>query len=404
MTDHDSTSTGLRSREPLRPGLGLVQLDVPARVVVKTLVIAALVAFGVVLLLELRTLLLQLAVAAFLAVAIDPLVQLLHRRGLGRGRALAVVMLGFLGALAVLAAVLVPPLVDQGQQLDTAAPQIVEDLRRSALYERLNERFGIAEAATDQAERIPGIVSSELGTVLGAVLTGIFGTITVLFLTLFMLAGGRGTVQGIVQLVPRLAEQRWWSVVQGAYRAIGAYVTGALIIAVIGGSVVVVSCLVLDLPYALPLGLWMMLLEVVPLIGATIGAVPAILVAFAVGGQVDGLVMILIIGVYQQVENVLIQPRVQGKAASLSPLVIFVSVLTGAELLGVLGALVAVPIAGVVQIVLRQFVVRQGTTELELPALAPDAPEAPDADGDGEPGVRNDPSSRSGPGSSTSTI
>ncbi|MCW2927226.1 MAG: family transporter, partial [Thermoleophilia bacterium] len=241
---------------------------------------------------------------------------------------------------------------------------------------------------SEQASKLPAKVSDQLGTVLAVVAAGLFGTITIIFLTVFLLLGGGQVVEGTGRVFPKLAERRWWSIIQGAYTGIAAYVGGAIVIALIGGSVVTISALLLGLPYALPLGLWMMLLEIIPMVGATIGAIPAVLVAFAAGGVVDGVIMVVIVVAYQQVENIVIQPRVQGKAAALSPLMVFLSVLVGSQLLGILGALFAVPVAGVVQIFVRQLIEDQGSGDLAMPALAPDdAPEAPDVDNDGMPGI-----------------
>ncbi len=363
-------------------------LDVPSRVIFKVMLVAAISLFAINALSQLTGLIIQLAIAAFLAVAADPLIRRMQRRGIGRGRAVAIVMLGALVVLALVISVFVPPLVEQGDKLITAAPGIVDDVRTSGWYERIDKEFGVVETVTKQAEKLPGIVSDQIGTVLAVVLAGVFGTITILFLTVFLLLGGGQVVEGTVRVFPKLAERRWWSIVQGAYIGIAAYVGGAIVIALIGGTVVTISAFVLGLPYALPLGLWMMLLEIIPMIGATIGAIPVIIVAFVSGGVWQGLVMLGIVVAYQQVENIIIQPRVQGKAASLSPLMVFLSVLIGSQLLGVLGALFAVPIAGVIQIFVRQLIHDQGSADLSVPSLAPDdLPQAPDVDDDGAPGI-----------------
>ena len=365
-----------------------VVLDVPARVVFKVMLVAALSLLAINALSQLTGLIIQLAIAAFLAVAADPLIRRMQRRGIGRGRAVALVMLGVVIALTLVVSVFVPPLVEQGDKLIEAAPEIVDDIRTSGWYERADEQFGIVETASEQAEKLPGIVSDQIGTVLAVVLAGVFGTITILFLTIFLLLGGGQVVEGTVRVFPKLAERRWWTIIQGAYTGIAAYVGGAIVIALIGGTVMTISALVLGLPYALPLGLWMMLLEIIPMIGATIGAIPAVIVAFVAGGVWQGLVMLGIVIAYQQVENIIIQPRVQGKAASLSPLMVFLSVLVGSQLLGVLGALFAVPIAGVIQIFVRQLIHDQGSADMTMPSLAPDdLPQAPDVDDDGSPGI-----------------
>lgn len=363
-------------------------LDVPARVVVKVLIVVGIFWLAVTALGQLTGLLIQLAVAAFLAVAADPVVRRIQAGGVSRGRAVLSVLLAALVAVSVIVAIFIPPLVEQGEKLIEAAPDIVGDIQRSDWYERLDREFGIVDRLSEQAASLPGTVSAELGTVLAAVAAGVLGTITILFLTVFLLMGGGQVVEGTVRVFPKIAERRWWSIVQGAYSGIAAYVGGAIVIALIGGSVLTITALLLGLPYALPLGLWMMLLEIIPMIGATIGAIPAIIVAFAAGGLVQGLVMVGVVVAYQQVENIYIQPRVQGKAASLSPFIIFLSVLIGSQLLGVLGALFAVPVAGVVQIFISQLIQDQGSHDLTVPALAPeDLPQAPDVDEDGRPGI-----------------
>jgi predicted PurR-regulated permease PerM len=299
-----------------------------------------------------------------------------------------IVLLCALAAMALVVAIFIPPLVDQGDNLIEAAPTMVRDIQSSGWYRDLDRQFGVVDTLSNQAASLPGKVSRQLGTVLAFVAAGLFGAITILFLTIFLLLGGGQVVEGAVREFPRLAERRWWSIVQGAYSGIAAYVGGAIVIALIGGSVVTISAFALGLPYALPLGLWMMLLEIIPMVGATIGAIPAIVVAFASGGTVDGVIMIIVVVAYQQFESIIVQPRVQGKAASLTPLMVFLSVLIGSQLLGVLGALFAVPVAGVVQIFIRQLIHDQGSADVAVPALAPEElPEPPDIDDDGAPGV-----------------
>jgi putative heme transporter len=359
-------------------------LDVHARTVVKVLLVAALFLLAVAVVLELRGLIMQIAIAGFLTVAADPLVRRMERRGLARGRAVGLLLAIVVLAMALVVSVFVPPLVEQANKLIAASPALVEDVRSSRIYDRLDQQFGIVETASRQAERLPGLVSDQLGTALAVVISGIFGALTIVFLTLFLLLGGRQLVEGIVRLFPTLVERRTWNVVEGAYTGVSAYVGGVIVIALIAGTTMTTMALLLGLPYALPLGLWMGLLVIIPLIGATIGAIPAIIVAFVAGGVIKGLVMATFVVCYQQLENLIIQPRIQGRAASLSPLTVFLAVLVGAQLLGVVGALFAVPVAGVLQIIARQVIEQQGTSDLQLPgsSTTPDPDPPPPA---GEP-------------------
>lgn len=388
MTDSTSQSSP-EFRQPVatEPGSpSRVFLDVHARTVVKVLLVLAAFWIGVTIVLELRSLIVQLAIAAFLAIAADPVVRRIERRGVGRGKGVLLVMSGAFVLLGLAIAVFIPPLVEQGNRLIEAAPGIVDDVRTSSLYREADSRFDIIDRISDQAEKLPGLVGEQLGAVVAVVLAGVFGALTILFLTVFLLLGGGQVVRGLVRLFPKVAEPRMWSVVRGTYSGVSAFVGGMIIIALMGGTSLAIVAALLGLPYALPLGLWMMMLEIIPMIGATIGAIPAVIVAFVAGGTVEGIVMIGFVVAYQQVENIIIQPRVQGRQAELSPLVVFLAVLIGSSLLGVLGALFAVPVAGVIQIIAQQVIEEQGSRDLELPPLFDDEP--PNADpaghGDGE--------------------
>lgn len=358
-----------------------VSLHVPSRMVLKVLLLLTLFYAGVQILQQLAPFFLSLSVAAFLAVAADPAVRALQARGLGRGTSVAALMVALLLVLGVFVSLFVPPLVDQGNRIVNNAPQQIRDVRDNDTYQRFDQRFNVFDRAAEQLEKLPARVSSEIGTVLTAVLAGVFGTLTILFMMVLLLLSGGKLVEGTARLFPQIAERRWWTLVQGAYRSIGAYVAGTLTVAFVAGATLTLMLLVLGVPYPLPLGLWMLMFAIVPLVGATIGALPALVVAFAAGSMWKGLILLAFVVIYQQVENLYIQPKIQGKVVSLPPVVIFLSVLIGAQLMGVLGALFAVPVAGVIQIVLRQYLDERDDTEteVELPPIAPDeAPGPPD--------------------------
>jgi predicted PurR-regulated permease PerM len=357
----------------MAPVPGRVVLDVPARVVVKVLLVAAAFAVAVNVVLELRSLLIQLSIAAFLAISADPVVRRLGQRGVSRGKAVMLVMSAAFVVLALAISVFVPPLVQQGDRLISAAPGIVDDVRENDLYREADDRYDIVDTLSRQAERLPGLVGDQIGSLVGAVLASVFGALTIIFLTIFLLLGGGQVVRGLIRLFPKIAEPRAWSVVQGTYAGVSAFVGGMIIIALMGGTSLAIVAALLGLPYVLPLGLWMMMLEIIPMVGATIGAIPAVIVAFVAGGTVEGIVMLAFVIGYQQVENIIIQPRVQGRQAELSALFVFLAVLVGSQLLGVLGALFAVPVAGVIQIIARQVIDEQGSGHLELPDLFADA-------------------------------
>jgi predicted PurR-regulated permease PerM len=132
----------------------------------------------------------------------------------------------------------------------------------------------------------------------------------------------------------------------------------------------------MDLPYVILLGVWMALFDVIPIIGASIGALPAIIVAFAVGGTTDGFILMTFLFLYQQLENGFLQPKIMGRIINLPAIVVFVAVLTGIQVMGIIGAVLAVPLAGVLQILYQEYV-RESQEHIDLPPLAPHKPPGP---------------------------
>lgn len=363
-----------------------INIDLRPEVVVRTLFI--ITAFGVAILIlqQLASFFVSLLVASFLAVAADPAVRWMQRRGMGRGGAVMTLLVGIILVFALVLSVFVPPVVEQGNKLAKKAPEYVDEMRSNEVLNRLDAKYDVVDRATKQLEQLPTTAGAKVGSAVSTVASGLFGAFTVMFMMILLLTGGGQLVRGTVTLFPRLAERRYWSLVQGAYTNIGAYVAGTLIIAVCAGAVMAISLLVLGIPFAGPLALWMLLFGIIPMIGATLGAVPAVMVTFLAddGGVVKGLVLIGIVIAYQQIENIIIQPSIQGRVVNLPPIIIFLSVLIGSQLLGVLGALIAVPFAGIVQIFIRQILEARGDVALDdVPPIAPEPPEAPDAPDDG---------------------
>jgi predicted PurR-regulated permease PerM len=347
--------------------------------VVKVLAIIALFVLGCLLLYLLASLLLTILIAAFLAVASDPAVRFFQRRGLGRSSAVAlfstcmmIILLGFL-------AVFVPPLVSQGTQLADDAPHYVERIKKTHLVREADRKYDVVDKISEQTQKLPKTVGSQLGTVVATVFAGIFGVITIVFLTALLLLSGGELTTSLVRVFPAIASRRWWKLIIDSYRSVSGYVAGTFLIAVIAGVVVLVTCLALGLPSPLPLALWMALMDVIPLVGATIGALPVVAVAFLAGSVTDGIIVIVVLFVYQQVENIALQPAILGKVVSLSPVIVFVAILAGSQLLGITGALLAIPLAGVAQIFLREGLADRVDDELEVPPIAPDdVPDRPD--------------------------
>ena len=304
-----------------------------------------------------RGILIWIFVAIFLALALNPAVEWLQQRGVARrGLAVAIVFVSAIVAIAALGATIIPTIVAQVNDFVDAVPGYVEDLTagrgRLGFLEReyqITER--VREALSEGgASRLLGISGTAIAVTKGVV-TAVVATVTIAFLTLFMLLEGPAWVERFYNLLPEEKQPRWRKVGYDIYRTIGGYVTGNLTISVIAGVVSTAVLLAVGVPYAVALGLLVAILDLIPLAGATIAAVLVSTVAF-LDATTSGVIVLIFFILYQQLENHVLQPVVYGRTVQLSPLAVLIAVLIGAELAGVIGALAAIPVAGAVQVIL----------------------------------------------------
>lgn len=301
-------------------------------------------------------------VALFLALAINPAVEWLHRHRVPkRGLAVAIVFGLALVLFAALAAVVIPSLVNQVTDFIDAAPMYVSDLVKGrGPLGGLETKYHVVERVQEAVKNNKGSGgSAKLATGAGLVVSAgktiaetIAATITIIFLTFFMLLEGPGLVERASTLLPDRTRSRWLTVGHDIYRTVGGYVTGNLLISVIAGIAYGVVLLILGVPYALALGFFVALLDLIPLAGATLAGVIVVLVAL-VESTTAALVMLVFVGVYQLVENHVLQPVIYARTVQLSPLLVLLAILVGSSVLGVLGALAAIPVASALQIVVR---------------------------------------------------
>jgi predicted PurR-regulated permease PerM len=305
-----------------------------------------------------RTVLIQLTVAIVLAMAAEPLVRAFQRRGLRRGGAVgisfALVALALVGAGYLLAV----PLVDEAHRLVHDGPGLLQQLiHKHGRFGFLETRFHVVEHArtaidSDHVAATAGPVWNVLGSVLRT--TG--ALLSLAFLTLFVQLGGRQWFDSLIGLTPDRAHVRLRRVGSGISTAVGGYVTGNLLISVICGTVTTSVLLATSVPYPFAIGVVVALLDLIPLVGATIGTVIAATVALATRGLWTAVIVVVVMLVYQQVENNGIQQLVYHRTVKLSPLAIAVSVAVGAEVGGVIGALLAIPFAGALKVVSREVI------------------------------------------------
>ena len=306
-----------------------------------------------------RHVLVWILIAVFLALAINPLVEVLERRGLRRGVAASVALVIVLLGVAGVAALFVPTLVDNVNKFANAVPGYIDDVTKGrGRFGFLETKYHVVEKVREQinnggAKRLLGLSGAAVSITKGVV-NIVLGTITIVFLTFFMLVEGPVWVERFYSLLSPESQPRWRAVGRDIYRQIGGYVTGNLAISLIAGTLTTIVLLILGVPYAVALGLIVAVLDLIPLAGATIAAIIIGVVAF-LHSIVAGIVVVVFFIVYQQVENHVLQPLVYGRTVQLSPLTVLISILIGAELAGIIGALGAIPVAGSIQVVINDW-------------------------------------------------
>lgn len=296
-------------------------------------------------------------ISLFLALALNPAVDWFQEHGLKRRGAAAAVT--FLLAIAFFVAIgftFAPTLVGQVNDFVQKLPDYARDVTHG------RGRLGFLETKYHIQERIQKAVSEGGATkVLGlsgaaisiakGVITIVVATVTIVFMTFFMLLEGPTWVERFYSLLPASSQPRWRKVGYDIYRTVGGYVTGNLLISLIAGILTTVVLLIMGVPYAVALGLIVAVLDLIPLAGATIAAILIGTVAF-LHSVPAGIVVVVFFVVYQQIENHALQPLIYGRTVQLSPLAVLVAVLVGASVAGVLGALGAIPVAGALQVLI----------------------------------------------------
>jgi predicted PurR-regulated permease PerM len=298
-------------------------------------------------------------IALFLALALNPAVEFFQRRGLGRGLAVATVYVLVVLFFALLAVVFIPPLVEQVTKFVNALPDLVEQLTRGrGPLGFLERKYHVVDEVRKATK--PGEVALPAVGVAVGVATTIGGVVIIAFLTLFMLLEGPDWRARVMGLVPERHGAATERIGAGVYRSVSGFVTGNLLASFLAGLFAFVILLVAGVPYALPLGLFAAIIEVIPYIGPAVVTVLLSLVALTVSslaGAVVGGLMVL----YHVIEGHTLRPLIYGRALNLSALAVLVAIILGTETAGVLGALVAIPIAGSIQVILAELINERST-------------------------------------------
>jgi predicted PurR-regulated permease PerM len=310
---------------------------------------------------SISSVLIQIVVALFLAAGLNPVVAFFERRGLRRGLAVLTVIVGVLVALTLFVVAFVPVITDQVASISAKAPEWFESAQRNNQVERLDEQFQLMDKIKDYVAK-GDFAGSVFGGVLGfglAVLGVLANTFVVTVLTLYFLSSLDKTKRALYKLAPESRRERVTKLGDRVIEGVGGYVSGAFVVAACAGITSLIFLFVVGLgEYAVALAFVVALLDVIPMIGATIGAVIVTAIGFAEDPKI-GLACLVFYLVYQQVENYLIYPKVMSKSVDVPGSVTVIAALIGAALLGVIGALLAIPTAAALLMLTREVFIRK---------------------------------------------
>ncbi|WP_341230141.1 AI-2E family transporter [Nocardioides salarius] len=315
-------------------------------------------------LLSISSTLLLVVVSLFLAAGLHPAVEALVRRGMRRSLAVLTVIVVFLVAVGLFTVAIVPVITDQVAAITQNAPGWFDQLQQNQRVQQLNEEYQVLDKARDYLSG-GDFVGTLFGGALGiglAVLGALFNAFIIVVLTLYFLASMNSTKAALYQLAPASRRERVAKLGDRVLAGVGGYVSGAFVVALAAGLSSLVFLFVVGLgEYAVALAFVVALLDVIPMIGATIGAVIVTAIGFATDPTI-GLACLIFYVVYQQVENYVIYPRVMSRSVDLPGAVIVIAALVGAALLGVVGALLAIPTAAAILMLVREVFVRRQDT------------------------------------------
>lgn len=328
------------------------------RTIAKIFLVFALLVGAVWFVYRIRDVVEVLAIALFIATALAPAVEALSRRGIPRAASILLVYLALALAIFGIGLLVVPPIVSQVDDASTKLPQYIQDVRSNATFRDYDRKYDITSKLTDQAQKLPSTLGSAAGE-LSSVTVGVFSvgvrTVAVLTICFFLLLDGRRLMDfGFGAMGPE-REAHYRPVAQQIYRAVSGYVAGNLLISLISGVITWLTLTILGVPFAVPLAVLVAFLDLIPLVGATIGGIAVGIVTAFTDFPTATIVWVVVLIVYQQLENHILQPLIYRETVSVPPLLVIVAILAGASLLGVLGALLAIPVAATAQILLRDW-------------------------------------------------
>ena len=342
----DSAQTGA---EPRR-----VEIVVSGATVVK----AALVALGVFVVIVANQVFLTILLSLVFALGLDPVVGWFTHRGMGRSKAALLVFFLIFVAVSVLVIWVTTPIWHQVEGLVDDIPGYIDDLKDEPAFKQLHENTDAVDkaqgVAQDAAKALPKAASALLG-ITGSLVGTALSAVTMVFLTLFLLIGLPDFKRAGLNMLSPPDAQRVGRVIDEVTHTVCYSLLGNLAISVIAGTVVGVTAVIVGAPFPVVLAVIVGLFDLIPQVGSLIAAIIVVSITLAGAGVVPAVIMALVILVYQQIENYVIQPVVYRQAIELSGFATIAVVMLGGALMGVLGAILAVPVAGSLKVILREL-------------------------------------------------
>ena len=300
-------------------------------------------------------------ISLFLAAGLNPAVLFFQNRGLKRGISVGAVMGLVLLFVAAFIAIAAPPLIDQGNQLVNNAPQLVRDLNNNAFLNDLNNRYGVIDSLQTKIDSVikdGQFAITAFGGVIGvgkAVVSGLVSTLTILVLTLYFLAALPQVVDISLRFVPATRRDRVSKLTNAIIARVGSFVGGQGIIAILAAVFILIMGLIIGMPYPAPLAMVVLVCGFIPLVGHFIGMSIVTLVSIT-KSPTTALIALGSYIIYVQIENYVITPKIMRKSLAIPGLVTIIAALLGTSLLGLIGGLLAVPIAAAVLLIIDEVV------------------------------------------------
>ncbi len=348
---------------------------VPVRTILATIGLVLLTYVALLLIEKLARILGWLVISGFLAIVLTPAVDWLARQGLRRSMATLLVFLAGVGLIVGGIFVVVRPIVGEVNQFIQELPQFVQQAEEGeGRIGRLVERYNLDEVIEQNQERLQEGLRNAGAPALGVIRSfanTVFAMVTIFVLTFLMVLEAPKMTAAALKLVDDRRRTFIRLVAADCAKAVTGYMAGNLVISGIAGVCTFIFLTIIGVPFAGVLGLWVAMADLIPMVGATLGAIPTVGVAFLTSTR-QGIATLIFYVVYQQLENHLLQPTVMSRTVNLNPLMVLVSVLIGVEVFGIVGALLAIPIAGMAQVVVRNVYDERKGEFKDIPSIGTD--------------------------------